>query len=94
MMVRSNDLFYGFAPGGLALFDADGQPVSGDVTDQIYLWDAGTETNEHPGAGPNQAPRQSGADTGADEGGVVMHVDDDFSYPGVSDVVRVIVTPL
>ena len=46
MFVQSNDLFY--APGemGIPLYNMDGTPVSGDVTDQLYLWDAGTEMNE------------------------------------------------
>ena len=41
MFVQSNDLFY--APGGegIPVFDQTGTPLSGDITDQIYLWDAG-----------------------------------------------------
>ena len=70
MYVQSNDLF--LAPGdtGIALFTDDRQPISGDITDQIGLWDAGTEVNEQPGVGANQAPRQAAANTGVDEGGV------------------------
>jgi hypothetical protein len=66
------------------------------VTDQVTLWDAGTEVNEEPGAGPNQAPRQSGPDTGDEEmAGVrpIAEVDDGFSYPAVADVIGVTVTP-
>ena len=63
MFVQSNDLFYAPDGDGLALFDG-GAPVTGDVTDQIMLWDAGTEADEEPGVGANQAPRQGGADTG------------------------------
>ena len=92
MYVQSNDLF--LAPGetGIALFTDDGLPISGDITDQIGLWDAGTEVNEEPGVGGNQAPRQAGANTGAHEGGVVRLVDDGFTYPAVADIVRVTVT--
>ena len=84
MYVQSNDLF--LAPGetGIALFTDDRQPISGDITDQIGLWDAGTEVNEEPGVGANQAPRQAAANTGADEGGVVQLVDDGFTYPAVA----------
>ena len=91
MYVQSNDLF--LAPGetGIALF-IDGQPISGDVTAQIGLWDAGTEVNEAPGVGANQAPRQAAANTGADEGGVVRLVDDGYTYPAVADVVRITIT--
>ena len=92
MYVQSNDLF--LAPGdtGIALFADDGLPISGDITDQIELWDAGTEVNEEPGVGANQAPRQAAANTGADEGGAVRLVDDGFTYPAVADIVRITVT--
>ena len=89
MLVQSNDLFFAPAPEGITLWDGEGNPISGDVTDQILLWDAGTEVNETPGEGPNQAPRQAGPNTGADEYGVVSLVDDGFSYPAVAEYVRV-----
>lgn len=92
MLVQSNDLFFAPADSGLALFDADGNAVTGDITGQILLWDAGTEINEEPGTGENQAPRQSGPDTGDDEMGVVLPVADvmdGFSYPAVSDLISV-----
>ena len=91
MYVQSNDLF--LAPGdtGIELF-TDGQPISGDITAQIDLWDAGTEVNEEPGVGENQAPRQAGANTGADEGGAVRLVDDGFTYPAVADIVSITIT--
>ena len=92
MYVQSNDLFLSPGHTGIALFADDGLPISGDITDQIGLWDAGTEVNEEPGVGANQAPRQAGANTGADEGGVVRLVDDGFTYPAVADIVRVTVT--
>jgi hypothetical protein len=95
MFVPSNDLF--FAPGSEGIsFWEDGNPVSGDVTDQVTLWDAGTETNQEPGFGPDQAPAQSEPNQGDDEGGVVRpvsEVDDGFEYPSVSDSIRVTVTP-
>jgi hypothetical protein len=95
MFIESNDLFYAPGPEGISLF-ADGEPIDGDVTEQVMLWDAGTEVNEEPGAGPNQAPRQSGADTGDDENATVRPisaVDDGFGYPSVTDVISVTVTP-
>ena len=51
MFVKSNDLFYGFADTGLALYDANGDAVTGDVTMHVQLWDAGTEVNQEPGNG-------------------------------------------
>src|SRR3569832_1403880 len=46
MFGQSNDWFYAPGANGIALFDAKGMPVSGDVIDQFYLWDAGTEKDE------------------------------------------------
>ncbi|MEM6631578.1 MAG: spondin domain-containing protein [Bacteroidota bacterium] len=95
MFVQSNDLFYGPDGMGIALFDSSGTPLSGDITDQIDLWDGGTELNEIPGIGLNQAPRQSGPDTGdADTDSTVRLVDDGFTYPEDSNVIRVTLTPL
>lgn len=93
MFVQSNDLFYAPDPAGTALF-ADGEPVSGDVTDALSLWDAGTERNREPGIGPDQAPRQSGPDSGPGEDGVVRPVSrvmDGYEYPDVDEVVAVTV---
>ncbi|MQA90416.1 MAG: hypothetical protein GEU90_09285 [Gemmatimonas sp.] len=92
MLGQSNDLFFSPDERGIDLF-AGNRPVSGDVTDQVDLWDAGTEINEPPGAGPNQAPRQSGPDTGPDENGVVRLVEDGFVYPEVSEMIRVTLQP-
>jgi hypothetical protein len=95
MFVPSNDLFFAPGPSGIELF-RDGDAVSGAVTDRVGLWDAGTEQNEEPGAGPNQAPRQSGPDTGPAEDAPVRRieeVDDDYEYPSVSDSIQVLVVP-
>ncbi|MEM7140796.1 MAG: spondin domain-containing protein [Actinomycetota bacterium] len=64
MFVQTNDWFWSPGPDGLALVDADGNAVSGDVTDQVSLWDAGTEIDQTPGEGADQAPRQAGPNTG------------------------------
>ena len=96
MFVHSNDLFFAPDGGGVALFDGN-TPVNGDVTDQVDLWDAGTEVNEEPGTGPNQAPRQAAVNTGDDENGVVQLVantGDGFTYPADADVIRVTITPV
>ncbi|WP_438024568.1 spondin domain-containing protein [Sorangium sp. So ce233] len=94
MFGQSNDLFYAPDGAGIALHDEAGNPVSGDVTDQVLLWDAGSEANEEPGAGPNQAPRQGGANTGAkDPDNTVRLVQDGYTYPTVEEVIQVTVTP-
>jgi hypothetical protein len=87
MLGKSNDLF--FAPGdmGIRLFTGT-SPISGEVTSQVMLWDAGTEVNEYPGAGLHQGPG------GVDETGNVMTVNDGFTWPEVSQVIRVTITVL
>jgi len=95
MFVPSNDLFLSPGTDGIALWDGD-EPVAGDVTEAVDLWDAGTEPNQKPGFGSDQAPAQSGPNRGDDEGGVVRPVpavDDGFDYPAVADIVRVTLTP-
>lgn len=92
MFVQSNDIFYAPDGAGIALFNSDGTPVSGDVTGQVQLWDAGTEVNQEPGVGPDQAPRQTGPDTGPDEGGVVQIVSDEFTYPSTSATILVTIS--
>jgi hypothetical protein len=96
MFAQSNDLFYAPREEGIALFDASGKPLAGDVTSQILLWDAGTEVNEEPGVGPNQAALQAAPNTGPAEHGVVRpisEVKDGFHYPSVAEVLRVTITP-
>jgi hypothetical protein len=106
MFVQSNDAYYAFEPGGLALFESDGTPIGQgsprDVTDQVRLYDAGTEVDQEPGTGPDQAPRQSSLDQGADEDGTVVRMEDTdgdaaledsgFEYPAVADGVEVTVS--
>ncbi len=91
MLVQSNDWF--FAPGeaGIALYDADGHPVSGDITSQINIYDAGTEIDQPVGEGADQAPRQAGPNTGAaDPDNTVRPV---TSLGAASQFVNVTATP-
>ena len=93
MFGQSNDWFYAPGANGIALFDAKGTPVSGDITDQFYLWDAGTEKDEEIGIGPNQGPRQKAPNTGADEHGVVHRVKDGRWAGKNSQFFRITITP-
>lgn len=70
MFIESNDYFYTLTDedDSLSLFDEDGNPVTGNQSAGLALWDAGTEQDEALGEGPNQAPRQAAPDTGPDEG--------------------------
>lgn len=77
MFGESNDWFYAPNPWGIELYDEEGQPITKDITDSIFLWDAGTEANEPIGSGENQAPRQSGPNTGPeDESKLIRQVAD------------------
>lgn len=87
MYGQSNDLFY--APEKAIDLFVNGQALSGDITDRLMLWDAGTEVNQAPGIGDEQAPRQKAANTGKAENGRVVMVKDGFSYPNTKEVLKV-----
>ncbi len=93
MFGQSNDWFYAPGANGIALFDAKGNAVSGDITDQLYLWDAGTEKDEEIGIGPNQGPRQKGVNTGDAENGVVHRVKDQRWTGRNKEFFRITITP-
>ncbi|MCY1720551.1 spondin domain-containing protein [Prolixibacteraceae bacterium Z1-6] len=63
----SNDGFYSPADGGISLYSG-GAPLTGDITSEIMLWDAGTQVNQMPGPGNPH--------NGADENGVVRSMMD------------------
>lgn len=90
MLVHSNDLFYSPSEAGIPLF-VGGTALTGDITSNIMLYDAGTEVNEEPGVGLHQPARLNG---GEDENGNVMIVSDGFTYPTVSSVVKITITPM
>ncbi len=91
MFGQSNDWFY--APGkGIDLFK-NGKPVTGDITSNFILYDAGTEKDEEPGVGPNQAPRQKNPNTGDDEHGVVRKVKGSAFLSKTGEMFRVTITP-
>ena len=95
MMGQSNDWFYAPAESGIPLFK-NGKPISGDITSQIILWDAGTEVNQEPGIGPDQGPRQKAPNTGEAENGVVRNAKDVKYGPAfskVSSVMHVAIKP-
>jgi hypothetical protein len=93
MFGQSNDWFYAPGPNGIALFDAKDNPIEADVTDQFYLWDAGTEKDEEIGIGPNQGPRQKGLNTGEAENGVIHRVNDSRWVGRNAEYFRVTITP-
>ena len=61
MFGQSNDWFYASDTDGVRLFNGK-QPISGDLTSKVFLYDAGSEKDEEIGIGPNQGPRQKGVE--------------------------------
>jgi hypothetical protein len=49
----SNDLFFAPANPGILVYDKNGNPIEGDVSSQIALWDNGTRENQAPGQNVN-----------------------------------------
>ena len=95
MMGQSNDWFYAPAEPGIDLF-VNGRGISGDITSQMVLWDAGTEVDQEPGIGSDQGPRQTAPNTGKAENGVVRNAKDvkyARAYAKTSEVMKVTITP-
>ncbi|MEM8858364.1 MAG: spondin domain-containing protein, partial [Chloroflexota bacterium] len=88
MFVQTNDWF--FSTQNLPLFDAAGNPIEGNVTNHVRVYDAGTELDQALGFGSNQAPRQAGPNTGGAEGGTVHGVDG-FN---ATDYIHITITPV
>ncbi|MYD11699.1 MAG: hypothetical protein F4X02_16840 [Chloroflexi bacterium] len=94
MLAQSNDGFLAPNEYGIALYDM-GAPVSGDVTDQVYYWDLGTERNEPIGQGMYQAPRQAAPNSGPAGDGMVRlasDLNDNLTYPTADELVVVTLT--
>jgi hypothetical protein len=91
MFGQSNDWFYS-NDRPIALFNG-GKAVSGDMTAQLSLWDAGTEVDEEPGLGPNQAPRQKDPEAGVRERDPVAHASGKWVVPRTADVFRLTISP-
>ncbi len=103
MFGESDDWFFGPGPEGIALYDDQGNAVSGDVTSQIKLWDAGTEVDEEPAVGPDTGPHQSSPTQGAaDPNATVRELGTDialtaggtFTRPATSAMIQVTLTPI
>ena len=101
MMIQSNDVVYTSQEVGIPLF-VNGNAFNGNARQYMVAYDAGTEVNEYPGAGPNQ-PIRGGAATGAAEGGTVQRLNTNgqpeaegqggFTYRPVEERIRVTITP-
>jgi hypothetical protein len=104
MFGQSNDWFFGFDPGGLDLYAADGTPVSGDVTSHVSLWNAGTEVDEEPAVGPHTGPKQATSTDGPGApdpdskvrkvpAAVTLTAGGTFNVPATAAMIKVVITP-
>ncbi len=102
MFGQSNDWFFGPGPAGIALYDAEGNPRAGDVTGEIYLWDAGTEIDQEPAVGDATGPRQPSPDFGAPDpiakvrqlgGTVSLTAGGTFTLPPISSMIKATLVP-
>ena len=96
MFVQSNDWFYAFGEGGLALFDG-ATPLSGNVTARLVLYDAGSEEDTAPGTGAFQKPVQEPTATNVgpadNDTAIRLASTTGFAAPPAASVIRVTVTP-
>lgn len=92
MFVQSNDWFYATGSSGVALYNTDGTQVTGDITSEFNLYDAGTEEDQEPGVGDNQVLRQSGLNTGPDDDNNLVRSVDTSNLPADEDVIQVTLT--
>lgn len=97
MFGQSNDWFYSFFGGGLDLFDNAEDPINGDVTSELALYDAGTELDEMPGLGLTQkADHLATIDVGpidpVDQVKIATSRHTTFIIPPTSSVIKVTIS--
>ncbi len=46
MLAASNDLFIAPGQDGIELYNANNVPITGNISNQVFLWDAGTKNND------------------------------------------------
>ncbi len=90
MLAESNDVFLAPSGEGIPLFDAQGHPLpERDVTDLLFLWNAGTEIDQAPGQGLLQAPRQGAPGSGPAEGTLRHFTESTRALPLARDLIKV-----
>lgn len=92
MFGQSNDWFYAPKRQGVDLFK-NGKALSGDITNEFMLFDAGTEKGEEPGVGPNQGPRQKDPNAGEAENGKVHPAKTSSFFTRNGELFKVTITP-
>jgi len=86
-LMETNDWYVGTQI--IPLFQ-NNKPLTGIITNNFKVYDAGTEIDEYPQLGPNQAPRQPGNNEGPSEDAMLdKEVDESFKIPEISDMIKV-----
>ncbi|MEJ7600609.1 MAG: spondin domain-containing protein [Kofleriaceae bacterium] len=102
MLGQSNDWFFAPKPEGIALYDDAGNPRSGNVTSEIFLFDAGSEIDQEPAVGDATGPRQPAPDFGAPDPiamvrqlakTVPLTAGGTFTLPNIADMIQVTLVP-
>lgn len=97
MFGASNDWFFGTVPEGIALYDENRMPISGDITSMLRLYDSGTELDEEPGVGASTGPKQPDPTAGAADpiarvreltNPIALTAGGTFDMPPVSQILR------
>jgi hypothetical protein len=92
MFGQSNDWFYAPKRQGIDLFN-NGKPLSGDITSEFMLFDAGTEKDEELGVGPNQGPRQKDPNAGEAENGKVHAAKSSAFFTRNGELFKITISP-
>lgn len=84
MYGNSKDLFFAPVNPGIALFDASGNAITGDVSSQVKLWDNGTNINSDPSRPATQQ------NTGMEDKNVteITGTDGSYNYPMASEMMK------
>lgn len=94
MFAPTNDSFFSPNETGISVYDDFGNPITGDVSEQLGLWDAGTEFNETFSQGQFQTMDRDGAmiaepNTGAaDPNNQIRRVDQTGIFPAASELMQ------
>lgn len=84
MYGNSWDLFFAPENPGIKLFENNGDPITGDISNQVKLWDAGTKKNNDPRRSKTGQPRE-------DEDGKVTEIngkDGTYDYPSAGEMMK------
>jgi len=84
MYANSWDLFFAPENPGIKLFDNNGDPITGDVSDHVKLWDAGTKKNIDPRRPKASQPKEN-EDNKVSE---IDGKDGTYNYPKASEMMK------